>query len=276
MNRPEFPGSFSSQDQDTNLFSFFDSIRCINLYEREDRYNLAKAEFERLDISVEFYRTNKHLSDPVEGCFNSHIAVIKEAYDRGCDNVLVFEDDIYSNPIDLADRLGECIRFMKENNDWDLFYLGSVPEIVKYRTKKVTGYKDIYNLHAYGGHAYVVSRRYMKKMISMPYVGHAIDTIYTGTNNAYGILPSLFYQGNMGTDIQKVNSGAYKDSGIKFLETYSTTVNVPLAYLIFVIILALVLILIFALCNPKYRFFWLFLIAFIMIGVLLFVKHSDV
>lgn len=257
-------------------FDFFDSIRCINLVSRDDRYLNAKKEFERLGIPVTFYRTTRHPTDPVEGCFNSHIACIREAYEQGCDNVLIFEDDIYSNPAQLEKRLNDCIRFMKENNDWDIFYLGSMPEVFKYRTKKIQGYKDIYNIHAYGGHAYVVNRRYMTKMVSMPYVGHAIDTIYCGTNHAYGILPSLFYQGNFGTDIQKMDSGDFKDSGIKIWESYSTTMNIPLSYLIFIIAFALLLFLIYVVANPQNRFFWFIVIVFLILFVLLLVKYSEV
>jgi GR25 family glycosyltransferase involved in LPS biosynthesis len=77
------------------LYNFFDKIYCINLKHRPDRYISATKVFNDLNIpNVEFYITEKSSKGGRYGCFESHINVIKKAYNEGYNNILIFEDDI--------------------------------------------------------------------------------------------------------------------------------------------------------------------------------------
>ena len=69
-------------------------IFCINLIEREDRYNFMKIQFEKIhNYPIEFVRNNKHIKGGRYGCFESHIQCIKMALKQNLDYCLVLEDD---------------------------------------------------------------------------------------------------------------------------------------------------------------------------------------
>jgi GR25 family glycosyltransferase involved in LPS biosynthesis len=112
-----------------NPFDYFDKIYCINLDSRPDRWEQAKSEFEKVEIldrverfsacvgkaevngSVgprarhlgvdddqivdgELNRDNRTLWRQLDGVTLSMLTCIKNAKDLGCDNVLIFEDDV--------------------------------------------------------------------------------------------------------------------------------------------------------------------------------------
>jgi len=54
-------------------------IYCINLYEREDRYNIVKEQFNKYKLDVHFIRNYKHKLGGRYGCFDSHIQCLKDA-----------------------------------------------------------------------------------------------------------------------------------------------------------------------------------------------------
>ena len=61
-----------------SIWSYFDHITCINLYEREDRYKYCQALFKKLNIPVSFHRVHRHPKGGEAGCFQSHIDIIEE------------------------------------------------------------------------------------------------------------------------------------------------------------------------------------------------------
>jgi len=93
----------------------FPEIYCINLKERNDRYEYMNELFRKNNLKVTFYRPERNTESGAVGCRESHLAVLKEAKKRGLPNVLIFEDDI-----DILDD----IRFSTIPNKWDMFYLG--------------------------------------------------------------------------------------------------------------------------------------------------------
>jgi GR25 family glycosyltransferase involved in LPS biosynthesis len=64
----------------------------INLDHRTDRRAEVEAELEKMGIPCERFPAVKW-SPGIVGCNYSHIAVLKEARNRGYDSVLIFEDD---------------------------------------------------------------------------------------------------------------------------------------------------------------------------------------
>ena len=97
-----------------NLYNYFDKIVCINLKSRPDRYLSAIKEFQKLNINnVEFYFADKSSKGGRYGCFESHINVIQKCYDEGCNNILIFEDDIRPSNFYSLDLLKSSIEFMR-------------------------------------------------------------------------------------------------------------------------------------------------------------------
>lgn len=80
------------------MWSSFDSIYCINLIDRDDRYTRCKSLFDQLQLPVTFFRTERHVNGGQEGCYESHVHCIRQAYESGADNCLIFEDDVILDP----------------------------------------------------------------------------------------------------------------------------------------------------------------------------------
>ena len=183
------------------IWGKFDKIYCINLKSRDDKYNYCRNLFGKLKMPVIFYRVDVHPTNRVQGCFESHLNLVKKAYDDDCQNVLILEDDIKpsSTGMENPELLSESVSFMKEN-DWDIFYLGLCPHFFSLPEK--IG-KRIYKLNNACTHAYVLNRPYMKKIKDLKFSGVPIDSFYGyDKKKSYGIYPSIFYQNNFNTDIQ--------------------------------------------------------------------------
>lgn len=262
-------------------WEFFDSIRCINLVSRPDRYEIANSLFHERQIPVEFYKAVKHPNGGLQGCFESHVNVIREAYEAGCENVLIFEDDLVTTSKFDESLLAEAIDFMKANNDWDLFYLGAFPEIKHHKTSRLTGderesFPNIYKLHSLCGHAYVVSRRFMEKFKDAQFTGIPLDYIYVENNHSYAVYPSLFAQGASVSDNNgNVAMGSFnidtmpkvKQTFFRAMEMYGYHVNAP-AIWIPIILLVIWAALVFM--YPQYRIFhisFLVMIILLMLAV---------
>lgn len=175
-------------------WEFFDGIFCINLLSRDDRYQAASELFKTHNIPVQFHRVTKHPNGGLQGCFESHVQVIKNAYDTGMNNVLIFEDDLVTTSNYNKELLADAIKFMSEDDTWDIFYLGPFPEIKRFTTKS-TSYQNVYKIHSLCGHAYVVSRRFMEKFKDAQFTGIPLDYIYEFNEHSYAIYPGLFAQG---------------------------------------------------------------------------------
>lgn len=75
-------------------------IGCINLLERDDRYEMISQEFDRIGVAdrVHWHRPHKHPEGGRVGCFESHLAVFQAALDRGVPFAVVIEDDVRFAP----------------------------------------------------------------------------------------------------------------------------------------------------------------------------------
>lgn len=114
---------------------FFDGIYVINLEDRVDRRRQVTSELHRAGFaegSVEVFSA-KRPGDPgpfpstgARGCFESHLAVLRRARDRGLGNVLVLEDDVVFSPrLPAAEEelLGQL-----SSMSWDLVHFAYGPE----------------------------------------------------------------------------------------------------------------------------------------------------
>jgi len=253
------------------IWNYFPEIWCINLEEREDRYNRSLSLFTSLGIKVNYLRVQKDKENPVRGCYNSHLKIIKESSKKKLERVLIFEDDVIVSDIcNLEKYVRESVKFMEKEN-YEIFYLGCIPEIFQNRTQRIEG--NIYKVNAFGGHAYVLSKRYIEKMKNVPYLGHAIDGIYSRCDKAYAHIPSIFIQGEFGTDIQGINLDMIKCDGVGLIEGYSTCVNVPLNNVILFLFLILILCLISCIFLGK-RYGNIILVILLLVTFLFLIASS--
>jgi GR25 family glycosyltransferase involved in LPS biosynthesis len=181
------------------LYNFFDKIYCINLIYRKDRYESAQSTFKKLNISnVEFYFATKSDKGGRYGCFESHINVIKKAYNEGYNNILIFEDDIRPSIFYDEKILDEAITFMKTNN-WDIFYLGYFVIDDELKVLKIkNNNKNIFQFNACAAHAYCLNRKSMEKILNVyeKYISYMhVDRFYSiDIFNNYFITPIIFEQ----------------------------------------------------------------------------------
>lgn len=181
-----------------NNYNFFDQIYCINLKHRKDRYNSAINTFKQINLhNVTFFMADKHKKGGRYGCFDSHIQVIKNAFNNNYNNILIFEDDIkigkfYSNLL-----LKKSINFMKNNNKWDVFYLGYFPFSYNYKIIPITD--NIFKSNPFGCHSYCLNKKSIVKILNKYQYGignyqYDIWLSMHSNLNIYCITPIIFDQ----------------------------------------------------------------------------------
>ena len=139
-----------------------DRVVCINLVERKDRFQKAKARLNAVGLSnVDFYFAKPHQRGAMYGCFDSHRACIQKAYDDGICNLLIFEDDVqFREGWDLV--FEDAGVFLRSNDsvDYDALFLGGR---MVYVHEKTTA--NIWQAKCMLAHAYIISRRGMKTFL---------------------------------------------------------------------------------------------------------------
>jgi GR25 family glycosyltransferase involved in LPS biosynthesis len=127
---------------------YFDEIYCVNLDRRGDRWESVKKQFDLHGIKVtrysaidgkditydEYYpywKDKPYIDGKIVyqvgdienkfavGCLKTHLAIIKDAKEKGHDRILIFEDDVVLSK-DFAERIKEA-----RNLNWKMLYLGA-------------------------------------------------------------------------------------------------------------------------------------------------------
>lgn len=117
--------------QKSVLNHFFEHIYVLNLPSRTDRKERMKSLFSKHNIEVEFFdaidgkkhhtKSDKRNAGEV-GCFLSHKAIIKDAYEKGYESILILEDDLILH----KDFHKVCLNLYSiPKNEWDMIYLGA-------------------------------------------------------------------------------------------------------------------------------------------------------
>lgn len=184
------------------VWDYFDGIICINLITRNDKYHYMREFEKRMKIPITYYQPKPDPVSGEKGCYESHLNVIRIAYEKGWKNVLIFEDDVLESKYFSKTHISKAIDFMEKNQDWDLFMLGYginpmgiptkfTPHILKHKCSSAS--------------SYVVHRRGMKKILENPrYTGIPVD-IYYQKFNQYLYYPIQFVTTlKNGSDIPKV------------------------------------------------------------------------
>ena len=226
-------------------WSFADQIQCINLYEREDRYQTSSKIFKDLNIPVIYFRESKSPKGGKYGIFMAHIKIIQNAYDKGCNNVLIFEDDLEPTKSFNCQSLDICRQFIKECPNWDLFYFGSYPNILNASFVKYN--KSIIKGKFWTTHAYMINRPMMKRLYDQTYRGIEIDYYLANIIvNAYAFQPPLFIQDTSVSSLrfQVTRQPRANEFGYIFLNSYARYVNFPVIDLFIIVVFIIIIIII--------------------------------
>lgn len=193
-----------TQGNDNNPYSFFHDIVCINIDERKERKQQASELFNQLNIKARFHIVKRHPKGGVYGCFESHIDCIKDAYRKGIESLLVFEDDIKNSPSYTTKQVQTCVEFLKQRKGkWDIFYLGYFPfddtkGSLKGLFKARFETDNIISFSPLATHAYCVSREGMRKILKnyKGNIGNIHYDVYLSQLNlkSYCVVPILFDQ----------------------------------------------------------------------------------
>jgi GR25 family glycosyltransferase involved in LPS biosynthesis len=187
-----------------NIYDFFEDIVCITLDKSQDRQQHASYYFNKLGIPARFHVATKHKKGGIYGCFESHINVIKDAYRKGLNNLLVFEDDFLPTAAYSPDKMQRLITFMQNNNDWDIVYLGynCIKCDIGYFSSILDATycnADIVKYNPYCAHALCYSRKCMKTILEEyeEYIGIVHYDMFLSSFlelNNYCAVPMLFDQ----------------------------------------------------------------------------------
>jgi GR25 family glycosyltransferase involved in LPS biosynthesis len=146
-------------------------IYCINLKERTDKKKHAYKEFKKINIEpsdVNFLDFNKHKKGGIYGCYDSHMKVWNDFYEKYLDKeiCIVFEDDFEVTENSIY-YLKKAISFIEKNgNEIDILFLHN--KFIEYNDNHYK--KDINNAYFTRGygfltHVYIVTRKYIKSIL---------------------------------------------------------------------------------------------------------------
>lgn len=192
---------------------FFDDIVCVTLKTSYDRHRSAEGVFNSLGIPARFHEADRSPNGGRYGCFDSHVAVIRQAYDKGHHHILIFEDDVIPTKAYSDELLGQAVDFMRSRKDWDIFYLGYIA--LTYDMSLLTCSKvspHIVQFNPYATHAYCLSRTGMIRVLSTyeAYINYMhVDHYYANVfgTRAFCIVPMLFSQNfDMTSSVEACNT----------------------------------------------------------------------
>lgn len=144
------------------------NIYCINLYERDDRYEHAQKEFKSVGLldRVHFHRVQRHPTCGFVGLFNSFLEVLHTEYNKNevgaiAKPIVIFEDDL----VFLKERmhyLDDLARFLEDTryDDWDTLRLGHVKPCFVERVSN-----NVFRGNALHTHAVVYSPRFVERLV---------------------------------------------------------------------------------------------------------------
>ena len=148
-------------------------IIVINLISRTDRQNLVIQKMMEAKLPFSFYFAELN-PNPVRGCLESHINVIKWAKENKCRSVCIFEDDFV-----IHDDL-EQVPIHSNLKKWDMLYLGGLCTVMHERLPEDSNEHCWVKGVIYCDHAYIVNESIFDKIIDegWSYTGE-LDRFYT-------------------------------------------------------------------------------------------------
>lgn len=169
---------------------------------KSDKNNLESELISDLELKQKFVKTNSWLSNNEVGCMLSHVKLWKEvAYNDNLERIAIFEDDArtHTDGDTINNLLTDFYRYLIQNDidEPDMLYLGkALDDCMNY--KRVWG--NIYkSRHPLCLHAYIITKKGARELLSMAPYDYAIDVIPIKAIEAKKINvmtfhPSLYFQ----------------------------------------------------------------------------------
>jgi GR25 family glycosyltransferase involved in LPS biosynthesis len=183
-----------------NLNELFPLIYCINLDKREDRYEQAKKELDKVEIKFERFSAIED-KNPIVGCWKSHIDILEQALSLQ-ENVFIFEDDVQfiENSSSIEKSLKDLVYRV-----WTMFYLGGNILRPFYQVSSSLGRLS----HCQSTHAYGMTWNMISTILPIikKYRGSPLDVIYADiivpNVQAYISIPMIAIQRDSYSDIEE-------------------------------------------------------------------------
>jgi len=155
-----------------NGFDFFEKIYCINLDSRPDRWEKMQKEFNRWGIKEKVERVSGYLVEGMtfvergeKGCSLSHVHCLRDGYEKGYNNILVFEDDVFFSD-NTNEQLTKSISELPR--DWGLFQLGFCPSTDKAKFSKHSQNLIRLDFECFCAHAVGYSKNVINHLMNTP------------------------------------------------------------------------------------------------------------
>lgn len=179
-------------------WDFFDKIYCISLESRTDRREQARQQFAAVGLldRVEFVVVAKHLENPEQGIFESHMHCLKKGLTAKARNILVFEDDILFQKFN-PDTLRHGCSNMALVANWNALFLGCITD-GSWQTGQKNLVKITYRCLA---HAYALNRAFAQKIVQQTWNNIPFDELLRRHNtDFYALYPMCAFQGPARSD----------------------------------------------------------------------------
>jgi hypothetical protein len=210
----------------------------ITLKHRDDRAAHVAEAATAAGLPYDLFRVERHPNGGSQGCFESHVALARRASASGAPYHLVFEDDFEPTAELLtseaaASALEEAVAFATTSTDWDIIFLGVVPNVWSARSQRAG--KHLYRTQPWAcTHAYIMSAAYAREVGSWRFRvdgKDAIDWRYRDCPRAFAFHPQAFKQYESPSDIRNVQlpvPAFLRDTPINMLSWYALNVGISL------------------------------------------------
>jgi hypothetical protein len=202
----------------------------ITLRSRPDRSLHVEEAASAMDLNYSLHVVDKHDNGAI-GCFESHVNLVKSGAR------FIMEDDFEPTAEFFTERgqdaFKEMMDLVSNANDWDIFYLGFIPDIL-YSSSERAG-KRIYKIRSWAcTQAYIISDRFAREVSQWVWNGEPIDVRYRRAIS-YSVHPQLVKQYDSPSDIrvQGFNIPLLRDVPQSFSSWWAMHVGVPLVHLAF-------------------------------------------
>lgn len=196
--------------------SFFESIFCVNLDRRMDKWDESLLEFEKWEIKdvQRFSAYDGKKLDPKGtliktselGLVLSNIDIVEKCIEQNSGNLLILEDDCYfTSEIESFGELSQQIP-----DDWDLLYFGGNHNSHKGVKAPIQISKNLVQVHhTFSTHAVGINRKFFRTFLDRISKKDApLDVMLTDLQKrckAYCFSPSIAFQRVGFSDIQMQN-----------------------------------------------------------------------
>lgn len=207
------------------FWNCIDSIYCINLIEREDRYQHAIKEFTKIGIidKVVFHRVSRHPRGGIVGNCTSIQQVFRMTSNE-TKPILIFEDDVFFDE-ERLENLKLLVKYLQSDcvENWDTIRLGSWKALYDRELQK----DAVYMGNAQGLHATIFAPHVVKHIMGLDVdnsepilVDRYIASKY---RNNIILKYSVCFQDELGTDAlwpSKEQQSLFLQSPILFQKEY--------------------------------------------------------